>query len=157
MAETPLMTVWPSIGAWSAGRLVGSLIGNRTGVGCFTLGKLFALLTIPIGLALYAWRLRPFGACRYTLTTERVLVQRGLRPVVADAVALDAFDEIEVAVLPGQAWLRAGDLVFRREGREVFRLPGVANPEAFRQNCLKTRAALVSVRQVLQQQAVPCG
>lgn len=155
--ETRLATVWPSVGAWPAGRLAGALIGNRVGFGPFTLGKLLALVALPIGLAVYAWRLMPFFARRYTLTSQRVRIERGLRPAVAEAVPLDGFDAIEVVVLPGQEWLRAGDVIFRQEGREVLRLAGVPLPETFRQMCLKARTALVSVRQVLQEQGAACG
>jgi hypothetical protein len=156
-AERRLMTVWPSIGAWPAGRLVGRLVGSQAGFGFFTLGKLWAVAMIPLSLGLYAWRLMPFLARRYTLSSGRVRIERGLRPAVAEAIALDAFDAIEIAVLPGQEWLRAGDLIFRHQGREVFRLPGVCHPEGFRQTCWNTRTALLGVRQVLQEQAVASG
>jgi hypothetical protein len=33
-----------------------------------------------------------------------------------------------VELLPGQEWLRAGELIFRRHGNEVFRLSGVSRP-----------------------------
>jgi hypothetical protein len=109
-------------------------------------------LTIPISLALYAWRLMPFVARRYTLTNRRIIIQKGLKPVDDRWIGLDAFDTIDIEVLDGQEWLRAGDLVFRREGEEVFRLPGVLRPQAFREVCRKAHTALVSVRQVLQSQ-----
>ncbi len=124
----------------------------RTGVGFFTLGKLFALLTIPISLSVYAWRLMPYRARRYTLTNRRVVVQKGLRPADERAIDLDAFDTIQVEVQPGQAWLRAGDLVFQHDGRQVFRLPGVPRPVPFRETCIKAQTALLSIRQVLQEQ-----
>ncbi len=56
-------------------------------------------------------------------------------------------------VLPGQAWLHAGEMVFRRGGAEVFRLPGVLRPEVFRQVCWKARTARLSMEQVIRQQA----
>ena len=59
---------------------------------------------------------------------------------------------IDVAVLPGQDFLHAGELVFKRDGKEVFRLSGVSRPEAFRQVCLKARNAMVRGRQVCEQQ-----
>ena len=58
------------------------------------------------------------------------------------SIGLDEFDSIEVSVLPGQDFLHAGDLVFQRDGKEVFRLSGVSRPEGFRQVCLKARNAL---------------
>jgi hypothetical protein len=55
--------------------------------------------------------------------------------------------------LPGQPWLHAGDVVFRRGGQEVFRLAGVSRPEIFRHVCQTAQSALVEVRNVLRQQA----
>lgn len=153
VAEATLTTVWPSIGAWAPGRLVGRLIGLRMGVGFFTVGKLFALATIPVSLAVYAWRLMPFVARRYTLTNRRVAIQRGLRPGVQSSIALGEFDTALIEVRPGQAWLRAGDVVFEREGKEVFRLPGLSHPEAFVATCLKAQTAMRSVQEVLEAQA----
>ena len=146
------MTVWPGIGAMTLGRWVGCLAGSRLGYGFFTLGKLLALATIPVSVAVYFWRLMP-GACRrYTLTNRRLIIQRGLTAKDGPSIGLDEFDSIDVAVLLGQDFLHAGDLVFKRDGKEVFRLRGVSRPEAFRQVCLKARNSLVRGRQVGQQQ-----
>jgi hypothetical protein len=147
------MTVWPGIGSMTAGRWVGSLSGNRIGNGFFTLGKILALATIPLSLAVYFWRLMP-GLCRrYALTSQRVTVRFGLTAKPGPSIALEGFDAIDVVVLPGQEWLHAGDLVFKREGKEVFRLPGVSRPEGFRHACLKARSALLQTRAVRQQLA----
>jgi len=152
VTEKKIVTVWPGIGSMALGRWVGRLAGNRTGYGFFTLGKLLALATIPVSLAVYLWRLMP-GACRrYTLTSQRLMIQRGLTVKDGPSIGLDEFDSIEVAVLPGQDFLHAGDLIFQRDGKEVFRLRGVSRPEAFRQVCLKARNASVRGRQVCQQQ-----
>jgi hypothetical protein len=151
--ETPITTIWPTIAATSAGRLVGRLCAIQLGSGFFTVGKLMALTTIPLSLAVFGWQLMPFICRRYLLTNRRVIVQKGLQPAEERAIGLDEFDAIEVAVLPGQDWLHAGELVFRRNGAEVFRLSGVSRPEVFRQVCLKARTALVSVREVLLAQA----
>jgi hypothetical protein len=151
--ETPITTIWPTIGATTAGRLVGRLCAIRLGYGFFTLGKLMALATIPLSLAVFGWQLMPFICRRYVLTNRRIMVQKGLQPADERAIGLDEFDAIEVVVLPGQDWLHAGELIFLRDGTEVFRLSGVSRPEVFRQVCLKARTALVSVREVLLAQA----
>ena len=151
-SETTVMTIWPTIGATAPGRWVGQLSGLRLGWGFFTLGKLLALATIPLSLAVFCWQLMP-GVCRrYVLTNRRVLVKRGLKPAEERAVRLDGFDAIDVPILPGQDWLHAGELVFRRDGGEVFRLSGVSRPEVFRQVCLKARRALLSFREATAQQ-----
>jgi len=152
--ETTLTTRWPTITALPAGRLVGQLAGIPIGWGqVFTVGTLMAVVTIPISLTVYAWQLMPFVARRYRLTNRRVVIQKGLSAVDEAAVGLDEFDTIDVEVLLGQAAFHSGDLVFRREGKEVFRLRGVSRPEPLREACLKARTAMVSVRDVLDKQA----
>jgi len=147
------MTVWPTIGATEAGRLVGRLAAIRVGLGSFfTLGTVFAVLTIPVSLAVFAWQLMPVVCRRYTLTDRRIIIRKGLSAVDETGVELDQFDAIEVQVLPGQEWHRSGDLVFQRDGTEVLRLRGVSRPEVFRQACLKVQDALISVRRVVQEQ-----
>lgn len=151
--EVDSMTIWPTIGRYSLGRTVGKLSANRTGWGFFTLGKVLAVVTIPISLVAFAWRLLPFVARRYTLTNQRVVVEKGLSKVEEKSISLDEFDAIEVRVTPGQEFFHAGDLVFKRGTEEVLCLSGVSRPEPFRQVCLKAQTALLSVRAVLEQQA----
>ncbi|MHB8900277.1 MAG: PH domain-containing protein [Thermoguttaceae bacterium] len=149
------MTIWPSIAAFPLGRRIGQLCGISVGAGKFlTLGKLFAVLTIPVTLVLFFWRLAPGVARRYVLTDRRVLVLQGLgAESVACSLDLAAFDSIEIEVLAGQAFLRAGDLRFLLAGREVLRLPGVQHPEGFRQACLRGQSALLAVSRTLAEQA----
>ncbi len=151
--ELVAKTVWPTIGAYPLGRVVGQLGSVSLGIGSFfTLGKLLALASIPIALVVYAWQLMPIVCRRYTLTSHRILILNGLSAVEEKSLDLDGFDTIDVELLPGQDWLHAGDLVFKQDANEVFRLPGVSRPEVFRQVCLKSQHALLSVRQVLEQQ-----
>ena len=152
LAEVTSATVWPTIGATPLGRLVGTMAGDRHGIGFFTLGKILAVLAIPAALAVYAWKIVPPGIRRYRLTNRRIVIQKGLRPKDDISIALDAFDAIDVLVLPGQEFLRTGELVFRRDGKEVFRLPGVRSPDAFRETCLEAQTAYLAVHQALEQQ-----
>ena len=86
------MTVWPGIGSMALGRWVGRMAGNRLGFGFFTLGKLLALVTIPVSLVVYLWRLMP-GACRrYTLASRRLVIQCGLTAKDGPSISLDEFD-----------------------------------------------------------------
>ncbi len=153
VAEVTSAVVWPSIGAYGLGRWVGKLCGSRIGYGFFRLGKLFALLTIPLSLAVYAWKILPFVCRRYRLTNRRVILQKGYAAVDEKSVGLGEFNAVEVRVLPGQAWLRCGDLALLRDGQEMLRLPGVVRPEVFRQTCLEAQTAFVSVGDVLRRQA----
>jgi len=152
-AEVTVMTVWASIAAFSSGCLLGRLYKIRwPDVYIFRLGNLIALLSIPYALLLYFWRLMPRLGTRYTLTNRRVVIQTAITAGEQSSIGLGDFDSIEIDVLPGQDWYPAGDLSFRNGGREVFRLKGVSWPEAFRQSCLKSRLAFVSVKEVVQRQ-----
>ncbi len=153
LSEISAMTVWPSIAAFPLGQKVGQLCSISVGIGkFFTVGKLMALVTIPVSLTLFFWRLAPAVARRYVLTDRRVVVQKGLGGTEAEAIGLQDFESIEVQVLAGQEFLRAGDLVFQAGEKEVFRLAGVQHPEGFRQACLRGRAALASVERAVGEQ-----
>jgi hypothetical protein len=153
LSEVTCKVVWPTIAATRAGRLVGQLAAVRLGWGeFFTLGKLLAVAAIPLSLAVFAWQLMPYICRRYTLTNRRIVIRKGLTAADGRWISLDEFDAIDVEVLPGQAWLHAGDLVFRHGELAVLRLAGVPRPETFRRVCLAARMALVSVRAVVRQQ-----
>jgi hypothetical protein len=153
LPDSPITTTWPTIAAMAPGRWVGRLCGLRLGYGFFTLGKLMALATIPVSLTVFCWQLMPYICRRYTLTRRRIVVQKGLQAIDERAIGLDEFDAIEIQVLPGQDWLHSGDMVFKKEDREVFRLLGVLRPDVFRQVCLKARAATVNLEETLRKQA----
>jgi hypothetical protein len=143
--EVTVMTVFPTLGAYAPGRLMGRLCGIRAGFGFFTLGKLLALLLIPFAMGLFVVSLLPPVIRRYRLTNRRVVVQKGIRPVDERWVDFDRFDSIEVEVLPGQEWYPAGDLIFRNGTIETFRLAGVSRPQTFRHTCLAARAGYLGV------------
>jgi hypothetical protein len=166
--EATATVVWPSIGAYGLGRLVGRLSAIRAGYGFFTLGKVMALLTIPLSLAVYIWKILPYVCRRYRLTNRRIVIQKGYSAKDAASIGLDQFDSIEVQRLPGQEWLRCGETIFlARRGapeaagmehagldpaaREVLRLSAVPRPEVFCQVCLEARTALLAVREALRQ------
>jgi hypothetical protein len=111
------------------------LHGFLTDIQLFGLGKVF-LSIVPAWLIIR----------RYTLTNRRVVIQRGLRTVEESWVELDRFDSIEVEVLPGQEWYKAGNLLFRRGQIETFRLDGISRPETFRQTCLKAQMGYIGAR-----------
>jgi hypothetical protein len=155
------MTVWPSLSATNFGRWWGRWFARDYGFPIFgvpvTLGRLMALVSIPFMLALYfLMRLprvplvvigfkNPF-CWQYRLTNRRVIVENLFGGEIK-SVALDRFDSIETLVQPGQAWFKAGDLVFRQGATETFRIWGVPRPETFRHTCLKARMSFVGVQQ----------
>jgi hypothetical protein len=161
--ESVVMTVWPSLAALGIGRFLGRLYKIDWGFGVLTVGHLIALLTAPLAAALVIGRFAvavkkelpligwmfaiiPLDCFRYVLTNRRVVIQRGINPVDEVWIELDRFDTIDIEVQPGQEWYHAGNLIFRRGPIETIRLVGVARPEAFRQTCLKARAAYVGVK-----------
>ena len=145
VAETTIMTVWPSVASTSLGQALGRLYRIRGGFGPFSIGRLALLATIPLGLMLYLSMRLPWAIRRYRLTNRRVAIERGISPKIEQYVDLDRFDAIDLVASPGQEWYAAGDLVFRRGQTETLRLSGVSRPESFRQTCLKVRQSYVGV------------
>jgi hypothetical protein len=145
--EVTVMTVFPTLGATPAGRLIGQLCGVKAGFGFFNLGKVFAVLLIPAAIGLFVVSLLPGVIRRYRLTNRRVVVQKGLRAIDERWVDFDRFDTINIEVLPGQEWFPAGDLVFMRGPIETFRLLGVSRPETFRRTCLSARRGYLGARE----------
>jgi len=159
--EVTVMTVWPSLSATAFGRFWGRLFAIDAGFPVFgvplTIGRLFALASIPFMLALYfLMRLPRFPGViigiknpfcwQYRLTNKRVVCENPFGSELK-GVSLDRFDSIEIVVEPGQAWYKAGDLVFRQGAVETFRIWGVPRPETFRHTCLKARMSFVGVQQ----------
>ena len=152
--EVTVMTVWPSNGSYGIGRFLGRLYAIPAGFYIFRLGNLIALASIPIALVLYFVKVLPVVGRRYRVTSQRVVVARGITGASEEkAVALDRFDTVEIVVQPGQEWYRAGDLVFYQGKTEVFRLEGVSRPDVFRQICLKARNSYVGVQEAMARQS----
>jgi hypothetical protein len=160
LKEVTVMVVWPSLSATAFGRIWGRLFAIEAGFPIFgvplTLGRLFALMSIPFMLALYfLMRLPRFPGIiigiknpwcwQYRLTNRRVVVENPFGAEIK-SVSLDRFDSIDVVVQPGQAWFKAGDLVFRQGTTETFHIWGVPRPETFRQTCLKANMSFVGVQ-----------
>jgi hypothetical protein len=155
------MAVWPSLSATGFGRFWGRLFALEIGFRFFgipvTLGRLITLASIPVMLALYfLMRLPRFPGVlvgirnpfcwQYRLTNRRVIVENPFGSELK-SVALDRFDAIEIVVEPGQAWFKAGDLVFRLGPIETFRIWGVPRPQTFRHTILKAHQSFVGVQQ----------
>jgi len=155
--EVSIATVWPSvaasyIGPLPMGQWLGQLYNQTAGVSIFNLGNLSLLLSIPVALALYFLRLLPYAATRYRLTNCRVVVERGLMPKEERSVDLDRFNAIDIVVIPGYEWYYAGDLVFRLNQVETFRIVGVTRPEAFRTMCINAHRAYVGVQKAWEKE-----
>lgn len=146
--ETTSMVVWPSNAEFAIGRTLGQLFDMRfPDIYFLRIGNLFALLSIPVSLALYFYKVLPGMGSRYRLTNRRIVVESGLLGKERRAVTLDGFDNIEIEVLPGQEWYAAGNLVFKRGQVETFRLDGVSRPDCFKSICWKAHRAFVGVKE----------
>jgi len=151
--ETTVMTVWPSVARFGLGRVLGGLYDIRMpDIYFFRLGRLIALLAIPVSLVLFFLRVAPGIGTRYLLTNRRLIVQKGFKMAEDKAIDLDRFDAIDIEVLPGQSWYDAGDLVFRKGNGETFRLDAVSRPEAFRSTVMKAHQAYVGVKEAQKRQ-----
>lgn len=168
LGEVSVMTVWPSNAAYVPGRFLGRLYESQAGFYIFTLGNLWALLSIPVALGLYFVKLIPGIGFRFKLTNRRVLQVgsvlrrewvylfgfipwpwRFIFEADSKSLELDRFDNIHVDVQPGQAWYHAGNLSFRLGNVETLRLVGVSRPEAFRSACIKAHLGYVGVKKAL--------
>jgi hypothetical protein len=160
--EVTVMTVWPSLSATGFGRFWGRLFAIDFGFRLFgvpiTVGRILALVSIPFMVALYfLMRLPRFPGVlvgiqnpwcsHYRLTNRRVVVENPFGNELK-SVSLDRFDAIDIVVEPGQAWFKAGDLVFRLGPVETFRLAAVPRPETFRQTCLKANMSFVGIKKL---------
>ena len=152
LGEVVSATVWPTIGDTRLGRIVGTLAGNRTGKGFFTLGRLLAVVCIPVALAVYVWQLLPPGICRYRLTNRRIILQRTSDPRPGVHRVGGVRRDPARPRVPGQDYLN-GELVFLRDGSEVFRLASIPRPDTFREVCLKARTARITIGAVLRQRS----
>lgn len=137
VAEAVIMQVWPSISAGALGRLLGRVYSVAF------LGRLAALVTFPLAILVYF--LPTYRLKRYTITTRRVLIQKGLRPRPVRDMALEQIDEVQVVQRPGQEYFRAGDVQLLEGGQVKLELPGVQAPENLRHNILEARNAYALV------------
>jgi hypothetical protein len=154
LGEAAVTTVWPSIVSFPTGRFLGRLYMIQwPGVYFFRLGNLIALLSIPHALLLFFMGIGPGIGKRYTLTNRRVVVKRGISGVDSKSIELSRFNEIDIDVKKGDEWFHAGDLVFKQDGVEKFRLEGVSRPEAFRKTCLNSQRSYVGVQAALAAEA----
>lgn len=159
LAEVTMMTIYPTNGSIAPGRQLGEMFAIKLGVPPLTLGHLLALLTIPLSLGLFFWLLLPGVRRRYVLTNRRLIVKKSRLMVMKGSpdvdekwVQLDGFDDIEIRVLPGQAWYHAGEMIFKKGAIETFRISGVSRPKPFRETCLKAQRSFVSIQEVVTQQ-----
>jgi hypothetical protein len=92
---------------------------------------------------LFAMKFGPITTRRYTLTNRRLMVRQGWKGRVKQEVALAEIDDVHLD--PGKVdnYYLSGDLEVLSGGKVVLRLPGVPEPEGFRQAILNAVKAWV--------------
>jgi hypothetical protein len=130
-SEARIMTEFPSVGASSAGQLIGRLMGSiPTRICGIPLSYLlFGPLVAPLGALLFFARL--LGS-RYILTNRSVQVWSSLGSQRTASVDLGDVDSVVIEELPGQNFFRAADIRLKSAGGQtLLRLSGVADAAAF--------------------------
>lgn len=153
--EKLVMVIWPSIGMNRLGRLIGALVGLQWGLRpVLTVGNLFAVVLAPVAALVFFAKYVPGFYRRYVVTTRRVAIQAGYSKRLLHWVKHDDWDQALPEYCWGQRPLRCADLVFWRNGKEVFRLRGVPQPEAFCHALSELKATLEAFRPLLQRQGL---
>jgi hypothetical protein len=148
LGEAHITQTFPSISASGLGRLLGSLYGLP-----IPIGLLIHLATLPVPIMLAVAMFLFSGMRRYQVTSTRVRVRRGIRAKEGGPqVMLEELDDVRLVVRPGQAFYRAADLELISHGQVALTLAGVPTAEAFQQNILEARHALVQVKECLAAQ-----
>ncbi|MEQ9408320.1 MAG: PH domain-containing protein [Fuerstiella sp.] len=127
-----------SVAAGGFGQLLGSLYESLPGpFGLPRLSYIFALITAPLGLLLYAVQ-RLMGE-RYVLTNRSVQIWTARTGRMVASVGLLDFDHIELEQSPGQVFYNAADLRFvAADGKTLLRLKGIKDAASFRNAIQRT-------------------
>lgn len=153
-AGRPLIaeTVYPTIGATSIGRLIGSVMCSLPiRIGRMRLSAiLFGLPLAPVAAAVYLAQ-KVIGV-RYVVTNDSVDEVMGLSIAARESVSLCDVADATVEVRSGQAFFRSGDLhLIGKGGARMMTLSGIPRPD-------RVRAAILDVahsrRQLADIQAI---
>jgi hypothetical protein len=121
LGEAKIREAWPSVAA-------------TPGLSSLAAGLIKSVVLAPLGWLLLApllgRKLSPFMCRRYTLTNRRLMIQRGLKPLPIQEVALADIDEVRLTSV--NAFFRCGDLEIVGKGQVKLKLVGVPEPDSFR-------------------------
>jgi hypothetical protein len=140
VAEVLIREDWPTVHAAGAPAKLGQRL-----VRTVFLAPVGWLILAP----LFAKKLAPFMARRYTLTNRRLMIQKGLRrrpleqarPV--QEVKLEEIDDVRVDQASHDPFAHCANLEVLSGGRVALTLPAVPEPEGFRQAILNAVRAWV--------------
>jgi len=133
-SEAVVMTEYPSIAAGGIGQVLGSLYEilpvKIFGIGP-SLSHIFALLTAPLGVALYGFQ-KVFGQ-RYVLTNRAIQIWSSRGKRLVSSIGLADFDHIELHQSGGQVFYGAHDIKFvGASGETLMKLSGVKDAGPFK-------------------------
>jgi hypothetical protein len=135
LGEAMIREVWPSVTA--SGPAIPSLA--RALQKSIILAPLGWLLLLP----LFVKRIMPFICTRYTLTNRQLMIQRGLKPAPAHSLRLQDIDDVRVVDSTRDRFYLSATLEVISGGKVALTLPGVPEPEGFRQAIRNAVAAWV--------------
>ncbi|MBL8848639.1 MAG: hypothetical protein JNG89_03105 [Planctomycetaceae bacterium] len=142
--ETVIEDVFPSISASGLGRFLGQLMDSiPVSINGIRFSQvLFGPVVAPLALVGYL-QFKVTGPV-YLLTNRSVQTLTALSRNLIQTVALSDIDNIEIRVLPGQAFYQAGDLLLlNARGDVLMTLAGIPRPARFRQVILDAREARI--------------
>ncbi len=115
--------------------------------------KLISTIVLaPIGWLLIApvWALRFLGflpglsflTVKYTLTNRRLMIRKGMKAKPTQEIPLDQIKDVRIVTDGNTDFYVTGNLeILSRDGKVAFSMPGVPEPESFRQAILQARDA----------------
>jgi hypothetical protein len=95
---------------------------------------------------LYFIKIVPGFATRYTLTNQRLMIRRGIKPTPTHQVALADIDDVRLQTDVNSEFYRAATLEVLSHGQVVLTLPGVPDAESFRHTILNAAKAWGGIR-----------
>ena len=131
--EALIREAWPTVAGISPG---GAAVAKKL-MQTYLLAPLGFLVLLPLFMLKFA----PFLCRRYTLTNRRLMIQRGLKPAPTHQVALADIDEVRFEPNDVDAFYVSGTITILSKGQIVLTLPGVPEPEGFRQTLVSAKTA----------------
>ncbi|MFM9960268.1 MAG: hypothetical protein ACKV2Q_03480 [Planctomycetaceae bacterium] len=142
-SENQMMTKWPSIAAFGAGRLIGQFMSSIP-----TRLVLWLPLAL-VGAVLYF--IQKLTGERFTITNKSVQRWTGLGGRMIQRIELSDIVTMEVKQQSGQEFFCASDLLLMNaKGDVAMRLDGLPHAEIFLETITKARQASMQVQESLK-------
>jgi hypothetical protein len=135
LGEALIRQTWPSVQRFSGPASLGRVLMSHAWLR--PLAPLSWLLMAP----LYFIKVVPGFATCYTLTNQRLMIRRGIKPVPSHQVALRDIDDVRLKTDANSEFYRAATLEVLSQGKVVLTLPGVPDAESFRHTILNASKA----------------